>query len=400
MFTDEEIHRLKVKFGDSFTVVFLIPYDEEIPATLAMESLVVKEELIDRITEYKRLLKKIVTCTNVPSNECVFISKNIEFIKHVLYQPVGTVWISDGSLSYDVIGKLPDKKINHIEELEDALKVKHGYFAEVCATILNPNQSFNDSGVFFTFEMNRENIKFEVIALGRYFNSRHECFNSHQLSHRINKSKYGSSQNSLFESLYIPMIEKIKSISVVDGIARVPSRPGKEDRLRPIVKNIANKTLLNDYSDEIICIIDYPAHKGLAKEMRYENVKGVFTVKIKLDNKHIIIIDDVFTSGATVFECAKQFYLAGASKVTVVVLGVNQFSNEFMTQRYAKCPKCGGKMLLRISYKNIAFYGCENYNKSNHCDYSEDYLSGWHRIIEENSIKSVQEEYQIEDWSF
>ncbi|MGG3922983.1 competence protein, partial [Geobacillus thermodenitrificans] len=197
MFTDEEIHYFKVKFGDLFSVVFLIPYGEEIPAALTQGSLIVKEELIDRIT-YERVLKKIVTLANVPSNECVFISKNIEFIKHVLYQPVGTIWISDGSLSYDVIGHLPDKKINHIEELEDALEVKHGYFAEVCTTILSSNQSYNNSGVIFSFEMNRENTKFNVISAGRYFGPKHECFNSHQLSQRIRKSKYDDSQNELF----------------------------------------------------------------------------------------------------------------------------------------------------------------------------------------------------------
>jgi predicted amidophosphoribosyltransferase len=390
MFDDEEIRYLKREFAGLFSVVFFIPYDEEIPAPLGSGDLIVKEKFMDRCFTYERVLKKIVTLTNIPSNECVFISKNIEFIKRVLYQPVGTVWVSDGSLSYDVIGHLPDKKVSHIEELKDALEVKHGYFSEVCTTILSSNQSYNDSGVIFSFEMSRENIKFNVISAGRYFGPKHECFNSHQLSQRIKKSKYSESQNKLFANIYVPIVNHLNNITKVDGVTRVPSRPGKADRLKPIVKYIVKNTLFEDLSEKIICPNNYPPHKGLSKERRFENVKNKFFVEGDFTDKHIVIIDDVFTTGATVYECAKQFYLARASKVTVVVLGVNQFSNEFMVQRYAKCPECGEKLLLRINnYNNVAFYGCENY-----CGFTEDFLLGWHRIIEENSINAVQEEHQ------
>lgn len=401
MFDDEEILYLKREFAGSLPLVFFIPYDEEIPTPLSSGDLIVKEAFMDRCFTYKGVLKKIVTLTNIPSNECVFISKNIQFIKKALHEPVGTIWISNGKLSYDVIGHLPDKNISGIEELKKAVDIRHGYFSEVFATILKDNEYYNKSGLFFTFEVSREDVEFEVFAAGRYFNSRHECFHSHQLSHRINKSKRDGSQNNLFKTLYIAIVKKIKDLYDVNGIVRVPNRPGKRDRLGPIVRDIAKHTSLDDFSSEVICVKDYPAQKILDKEMRYENVKGVFRVERRLDNKHIVIIDDVFTSGATVFECAKQLYLAGASKVTVVVLGVNQFSNEFVIQRHATCPKCGGRMLLRINSRtNVAFYGCEKfYDRENHCAYTEDFLSGWYRIIEENSIKSVGEEQQ-EDWLF
>lgn len=40
---------------------------------------------------------------------------------------------------------------------------------------------------------------------------------------------------------------------------------------------------------------------------RFENMTGVFylTEKKKLENKHIILLDDVFTTGATISECIK-----------------------------------------------------------------------------------------------
>lgn len=58
-----------------------------------------------------------------------------------------------------------------------------------------------------------------------------------------------------------------------------------------------------------------------AKE-RYKNVKGAFTIhhKEKIQNKTLVIIDDVFTTGATVQECAKVLRKNGAGKIYVLAL--------------------------------------------------------------------------------
>lgn len=56
---------------------------------------------------------------------------------------------------------------------------------------------------------------------------------------------------------------------------------------------------------------------------REENVKNAFAFKAKykqkkykplLDNRHIILIDDVITTGATLFECAKALRLGGVNQ--------------------------------------------------------------------------------------
>ncbi len=56
---------------------------------------------------------------------------------------------------------------------------------------------------------------------------------------------------------------------------------------------------------------------------RNENVRDVFicTGKRKLDNQHVLIIDDVVTSGATIIACAKELMKCGASKFCVMSLG-------------------------------------------------------------------------------
>ena len=55
----------------------------------------------------------------------------------------------------------------------------------------------------------------------------------------------------------------------------------------------------------------------LADEARKENIKGVFLVTKKelIQNKKIILVDDVYTTGATMEECAKVLKEAGAKEI-------------------------------------------------------------------------------------
>ena len=61
---------------------------------------------------------------------------------------------------------------------------------------------------------------------------------------------------------------------------------------------------------------------GLNKKERGKNIKGAFAVldRQKVSGKNIILIDDVYTTGATINECAKVLLKAGAEQVAVLTL--------------------------------------------------------------------------------
>lgn len=63
---------------------------------------------------------------------------------------------------------------------------------------------------------------------------------------------------------------------------------------------------------------------NLKKEQRRENIKDAFDVlaseKEKMTTKNILLVDDVFTTGATMEEAAKVLKMAGAKKIVGVVL--------------------------------------------------------------------------------
>ena len=68
-----------------------------------------------------------------------------------------------------------------------------------------------------------------------------------------------------------------------------------------------------------------PSQGYLSKKERIKNVSGAFKVsetkKMQLSGKTILLVDDVFTTGATLNACSKTLLKAGAKEVHVLTLG-------------------------------------------------------------------------------
>ncbi|HEX4693881.1 ComF family protein [Sphingomonas sp.] len=61
-----------------------------------------------------------------------------------------------------------------------------------------------------------------------------------------------------------------------------------------------------------------PALRGMNARQRRTAVSGAFTVARRLDSAHVVLIDDVYTSGATADACTRALLKAGAAKVTIL----------------------------------------------------------------------------------
>ena len=71
---------------------------------------------------------------------------------------------------------------------------------------------------------------------------------------------------------------------------------------------------------------DTPPQSSMNFYGRKRNVKNVFKVDCNdLDGRSILIVDDVFTTGNTLKECAKELVLKGADKVFGVVVAIDYF---------------------------------------------------------------------------
>ena len=69
-----------------------------------------------------------------------------------------------------------------------------------------------------------------------------------------------------------------------------------------------------------------PQQVGLSQAQRRDNVRGAFRVpkpaRETIAGKHIVLIEDVITTGATINACARALKRGGAARVDVLALGL------------------------------------------------------------------------------
>jgi ComF family protein len=65
-----------------------------------------------------------------------------------------------------------------------------------------------------------------------------------------------------------------------------------------------------------------PPQTGLKRSERRRNIRGAFRVAAhgEIENRRLLLVDDVFTTGATVEEAARVLRAAGAASVDVLTL--------------------------------------------------------------------------------
>ena len=84
---------------------------------------------------------------------------------------------------------------------------------------------------------------------------------------------------------------------------------------------LAGKAVL---PDGLLRTRNTPSQGRFGRLGRARNVRGAFKVKprtaLKLRDKRVLLVDDVYTTGATLRACAKALWRAGASSVDVLVL--------------------------------------------------------------------------------
>lgn len=88
-----------------------------------------------------------------------------------------------------------------------------------------------------------------------------------------------------------------------------------------MANKISDKLNIPVYKD-IIKIKNIKEQKTLSKEDRLKNVQGAFGVisNRNIMNKNIILIDDVVTTGATLFECEKLLINNGACSIKMLTV--------------------------------------------------------------------------------
>jgi len=85
-----------------------------------------------------------------------------------------------------------------------------------------------------------------------------------------------------------------------------------------ISRVIAKKTGLTIKHDVVVRQRSTLTQTGLKAKQRQKNIKGAFKVMRSLNAKHVLIVDDVMTTGSTVNELAKVLKKSGVERVGVL----------------------------------------------------------------------------------
>ena len=91
-----------------------------------------------------------------------------------------------------------------------------------------------------------------------------------------------------------------------------------------LARSIGQQTGHQVINDALVRTRRTPPQDGLTIEERYENLVGAFAInprrRQELQNRHICLIDDVMTSGATLATTAKTILASDAGQLSVLVL--------------------------------------------------------------------------------
>lgn len=89
-----------------------------------------------------------------------------------------------------------------------------------------------------------------------------------------------------------------------------------------IAKEISQQTNLDLVNNCLIKTKNIIEQSKLNKEEREENIKGVYKLENKkiIENKKILLIDDIYTTGSTVNECSKTLTQGKPNKIGILVL--------------------------------------------------------------------------------
>ena len=125
------------------------------------------------------------------------------------------------------------------------------------------------------------------------------------------KEYYGQLLEKTDILLPIPMFEKKK-------------RQRGFNQAEILTETIAKELALEYACDVLMRVKNTVAQNRLKMEERKQNIKGAFSVEQaeKVEGKTVVLVDDIFTTGSTINECAKVLFRYGAKEVNFVALSI------------------------------------------------------------------------------
>ena len=113
----------------------------------------------------------------------------------------------------------------------------------------------------------------------------------------------------------------------IDYIIPIPLHPKKEkirgyNQSHVIAEGISEMTDIPIAEDTLVRSVFTATQTRKTREERWENVKDIFELKNaeRIANKHVLLVDDVLTTGATIMSAGKALMQAEGIKISVATV--------------------------------------------------------------------------------
>ncbi|MBL7244864.1 MULTISPECIES: ComF family protein [Bacillus] len=261
--------------------------------------------------------------------------------------------------------------------------VLYGNFNE-----LSVQQTEGTGFVFPLGEINHpllSDFKANLMYAGRYFVYDDPRSYIHCLSTMILRLKNGKEYavEALASCLHTDIELTLEHFEDINLITVVPSKPNQENHLDSLLNHKKMEKFKSIIETKLLFSVRTYGKQKQAGSFteRAKNVQDVFDSKKNISG-HVLLIDDILTSGSTAMECAKVLYNYGAEKVTILPLAIMQSNSN--APSHGKIKNQSDEYKLNFNKKNgKAFW------VASEGDYLE-YNKGKERYLEQNSYEDYQ----------
>jgi len=132
------------------------------------------------------------------------------------------------------------------------------------------------------------------------------------------------------------MAEKLKNMEdwpSIQGLVPVPLHPNRRrkrgfNQAELMAKEMEKHTDIPVLNQVLIRKRDTSAQAGLRRMERMENMANAFTIRNReeIQGKILLLIDDIYTTGATADQCSRVLMEAGASRVYVLTAATGRIT--------------------------------------------------------------------------
>lgn len=335
------------------------------------------------------LLYTLIQESGAESFQFLSISGNPQFLKEMMQNHIGTILV--GQFKKEYLKYIPDFMCLRFENIPSILQQKRqGYAAEVIACHEGAKKKNLLSCVSSIKLSNNEIKNYKLYFGGRYYAKNHRYLADDPLSTLILEFK--NKPVKLISEYYDQAISFIHSFEEFDILTYVPLKKdevesGRFNRFKSLELDRCNQENLI-LRDVVSCRRTFSQKRNDAVH-RKENVQGAYFITQDIRDQKILILDDVYSSGATINEIVKTLYEAGAAHVSALFAGVNQLTESPAHPYQAPvCQVCGGRLALKFNNKSdLFFWGCTNFAKG--CHFTQAWNQGLNEMRQVNTVKAI-----------